>query len=274
MTPRPRKPSSTQDSGAAAPTATAAQQFKPVESVRAYQLIADSIEEQIVSGALKPGDRLPSERELVVRFGSGRSTIREALRVLESNRLVRSRPGDPRGPEILPFSADPMRKSMQRLAAGGDIASLLEFRMVVEPAANLLAAVNRTDAQLLELERANARMNAAIDLGSVEFSRADFEFHRAVAVASGNPLLAVCAEVVQDTVVALISTKIDDSPDERSQMAQSVGHHAEVFAAIRDGHGRRAGWLSRDRLFRYYGEYVPEPKRTRLQALVEEFDTP
>ena len=250
------------------------QGFKPVESVRAYQQIADAIEEQIVSGRLKPGDRLPSERELVLRFGSGRSTVREALRVLESNRLVRSRPGDPRGPEILPFSADPMRKSMQRLAAGGDIGSLLEFRMVVEPAANLLAAVNRTDSQLLELERLNARMHAAIDKGTAEFGRADFEFHRAIAVASGNPLLAVCAEVVQDTVVTLIKTKIDDSPDEKSVMAQSVRHHGEVFAAIRDGEGRRAGWLARDRLFRYYGEYVPEPKRTRLQALVDEFDTP
>lgn len=246
--------------------------FTPVTAVRAYQQIADAIEEQILAGRFRPGDRLPSERELVQHFGSSRSTVREALRVLESNCLIRSRPGDPKGPEVLPFSADPMRKSMQRLMAGGDVASVLEFRMVLESAASMLAARSRTPEQVAELDTLNTRMRQAIDDGSAAFSRADFEFHRSVAAASGNPLLAVCADVVQDTVVTLITTKIDDSVDRRSQMAESVRHHHEVFAAIRDGDGRRAAWLSRDRLFGYYGEYVPEPQRGRLRALVEEFN--
>lgn len=79
-------------------------QFQPVQPVRAYQRIVEQIEEALSRGDLVPGQRLPSERELVTQFAVSRSTVREALRVLESNGMVRSRPGDPNGPEILPFS--------------------------------------------------------------------------------------------------------------------------------------------------------------------------
>ena len=79
--------------------------FQPVQPVRAYQRIVEQVEDALVRGELAPGQRLPSERELVTQFAVSRSTVREALRVLESNGVVRSRPGDPNGPEILPFSS-------------------------------------------------------------------------------------------------------------------------------------------------------------------------
>jgi len=72
--------------------------FQQVQPVRLYQRIVEQIEDALARGELKPGQRLPSERELVVQFGASRSTVREALRVLESNGVVRSRPGDPDGP--------------------------------------------------------------------------------------------------------------------------------------------------------------------------------
>ncbi|MGI8717025.1 MAG: FadR/GntR family transcriptional regulator, partial [Lapillicoccus sp.] len=76
--------------------------FRPVTSVRLSQGIVEQVEQALASGELRPGQRLPSERELVVQFGASRSTVREALRVLESTGVVRSRPGDPHGPEVLP----------------------------------------------------------------------------------------------------------------------------------------------------------------------------
>ena len=86
-------------------------QFQPVQTVRAYQRIVEQVEEALARGDLAPGQRLPSERELVAQFAVSRSTVREALRVLESNGVVRSRPGDPNGPEILPFSHSALRVS-------------------------------------------------------------------------------------------------------------------------------------------------------------------
>lgn len=247
--------------------------FQPVESVRAYQQIADQIERAVLSGELKPGDRLPSERELVEQFQVGRSSVREALRVLESNNLVRSRLGDPRGPQVLPISADPLRKTMTRFASlqQGSFAALVQFRMIMESSANLLAAQYRTDDHLDAMERANARMRTTIDGNFEEFSQADFEFHQVVAQASGNPLLEVCGDAVRGTVVTLIQTKIADAADRRWQMQQSIHHHDEVFAAIRDHDSPRAAWLARDRLYDYYLDYVDEQDQAGLRALVDEF---
>ena len=90
-------------------------QFRPVQPVRAYERIVEQVEDAMARGELKPGQRLPSERELVTQFAVSRSTVREALRVLASNGVVRSRPGDPRGPEVLAFSTNGLAKQMTRL---------------------------------------------------------------------------------------------------------------------------------------------------------------
>lgn len=250
--------------------------FRPVESMRAYQQVVDQIENAVLSGELKPGDRLPSERELVEQFQVGRSSVREALRVLQSDNLVWSRLGDPRGPQVLPISADPLRKTMIRFASvqEGSFATLVQFRMIMESSANLLAAQYRTDEHLLAMERANARMRAGVDGDHEVFGQADFEFHQVVARASGNPLVEVCGDAVRDTVLTLIRTKLADAPDRRSQMQQSVTHHDEVFAAIRDHEGPRAAWLARERLYAYYRDYVDEQDRPGLRALVDETRKP
>src|SRR3954466_7019859 len=108
--------------------------FRHVEPVRLYQRIVQQIEDAITRGELKPGQRLPSERELVTQFAASRPTVREALRVLESNGIVRSRPGDPNGPEILPFSSTALRKQMVRLARVDELtlAELIAFRMIMD----------------------------------------------------------------------------------------------------------------------------------------------
>src|SRR3954462_955210 len=108
--------------------------FRPVQPVRAYQRIVEQIEEALARGDLSPGQRLPSERELVTQFAVSRSTVREALRVLASNGVVRSRPGDPNGPEILPYSLGALRKQMTRLARVDELSlrELIGFRMIMD----------------------------------------------------------------------------------------------------------------------------------------------
>lgn len=247
--------------------------FQPVQPVRAYERIVEQVEEAVLRGDLLPGSRLPSERELMTQFSVSRSTVREALRVLESGGVVRSRPGDPHGPEVLPFSSGTLRKQMMRLAHvdGVTLAELVAFRMVLDGSANELAAALRTAEQLAEMEARLADMRAALDLGYEQFSEADVAFHEAVARASGNGLLQVCADVVRGVVLGLIADKIEHSPDSRSLMEESLHHHAEVFAAVRDGDGRQASRLARANLYDYYAGYLPEADRGALATLV---DTP
>jgi GntR family transcriptional regulator, transcriptional repressor for pyruvate dehydrogenase complex len=247
-------------------------QFQPVQPVRAYQRIVEQIEEALARGDLAPGQRLPSERELVVQFAVSRSTVREALRVLESNGVVRSRPGDPNGAEILPYSHGALRKQLVRLARVDELSlsELIGFRMIMDGAAIQLASRLRTTEQLAEMEKALVAMRAAIEVDFEEFSEADVAFHDAVARSSRNSLIQVCNEVVRGVVLSLISDKISHASNSRALMLKSLQHHTDVVDAIRTGDGHAAARLARQNLYDYYAGYVPEPDRDLLRALIDE----
>lgn len=247
-------------------------EFSRVRPVRVYERIVEQVEAAIASGSLRPGERLPSERDLVTQFGASRATVREALRVLEAGGVVRSRPGDPHGPEVLPFTTDALTKQVSRLATVEHlgIGELLAYRMVMDAAANQLAAVLRTDAQLARMEEAIELMRHRLEDGFDAFSRADVAFHEAVAEATGNTMLQVCTEVVREVVVSLIADKIASVPNSRELMQESLGHHAEVVAAIRARDGALAARLAKRHLYDYYSEHVPVAERAPLQALLDD----
>ncbi|MET7990606.1 FadR/GntR family transcriptional regulator [Amycolatopsis sp. NPDC005232] len=244
--------------------------FEPVAPVRAYERIVEQIEEAVVSGRLKPGERLPGERELMTQFGVGRSTVREALRVLQAAELIRSRPGDPRGPEVLAASPVALHRSMHRLARADHVglAELLQFRMVLDGSAHLLAAQLRTEADLSALDTALAAMRAGAQEGFAQFSRADVAFHETIARASRNPLLVVSAEVVRGVVLELIEDKLSHARDRSALMQSWLGHHAEVLEAVRAADGELAARLARRALYDNYAEYVPEEQRGLLTPLL------
>ncbi|MGW4407738.1 FadR/GntR family transcriptional regulator [Nonomuraea sp. NPDC004702] len=263
--------------------------FEPVRAVRAYERVVEQVEEAIESGALGPGARLPSERELMVQFSVGRSTVREALRVLQARGLVRSRPGDPNGAEVLPFSPAALHKSMTTLARVAELslAELVQFRMVLDSSAVLLAARLRTEEQLAEMEAAIAGMRAAMRAAAPAatasasasatasasdhdaFSAADVAFHDVVVAASGNTLIQVCTDVVRSVVLGLIAGKIADAPDRESLMRRSIRHHEEVLAAVRAGDGATAARLLRRSMYDYYAVHLPDAERPALRALLE-----
>ncbi len=247
-------------------------QFQPVQPVRAYQRIVEQIEEALARGELSPGQRLPSERELVTQFAVSRSTVREALRVLESNGIVRSRPGDPNGPEILPYSQSALRKQMVRLARVDELtlSELIGFRMIMDGAAIQLASRLRTEQQLAAMEKTLVAMRAAIEVDFEAFSEAEVTFHDAVAQASRNSLIQVCNEVVRGVVLSLISDKISPARNSRALLLESLQHHAEVVEAIRARDGHEAARLARQYLYDYYASYVPKAGREPLRALIDE----
>lgn len=245
--------------------------FEPVRTVRAYERIVEQIEAAVESGSLQPGERLPSERELMAQFAVSRSTVREALRVLQARGLVRSRPGDPHGAEVLPFSPAALHKSMTTLARVDELSlgELVQFRMVLDASANLLAARLRTDEELAEMDAAIERMRAAIAVSYDEFSAADVAFHDAVERASRNKLIQICTDVVRSIVLDLIAEKIAAAADREALMRQTIRHHEEVLAAIRAGEGLPAARMSRQAMYDYYVGYVPEEERPALRILLE-----
>ncbi|MGA6162873.1 FadR/GntR family transcriptional regulator [Amycolatopsis magusensis] len=245
-------------------------EFEPVAPVRAYERVVEQVEQAVFSGRLKAGERLPSERELMTQFGVSRSTVREALRVLQAGGMIRSKPGDPRGPEILPASPVNLHKSMHRLARAETLSltELLQFRMLLEGSAYLLAARLRTDEQLAELETAMAAMTVAAEAGYEEFSRADIAFHEIIARATQNTLIVVCGEVVRGIVLDLIEDKLSHADDRSALMSAWLAHHREVFDAVRVRDGELAQRLARRAIFDHYSDYVPVRDRPLLFPLL------
>ncbi|MDQ0378144.1 DNA-binding FadR family transcriptional regulator [Amycolatopsis thermophila] len=244
--------------------------FEPVSPVRAYERIVEQIERAVLTGRLRPGERLPGERELMARFGVSRSTIREALRVLQASEVIRSRPGDPRGPEILPASPATLQKSLDRLARAETLglAELVQFRMILEGSAYRLAAELRTESDLAELRSALEAMTSSLD-DYATFSRADVAFHEVVARAGRNALIVVCGKVVRGVVLELIAGKLENSSDRQALMRASVAHHKEVLRAVEAGDGPLAAKLARRALYDYYAEYVSAAERVVLEHLLD-----
>lgn len=245
--------------------------FNKVTPVRAYEGVVSQVEAAIFEGRLLPGHRLPSERDLMTQFEVSRATVREALRVLESNGLVRSRPGDPNGgAEVQRSSTKTLSKAMMTFARLGQmgIPELVQFRMIVEGSAIRLAAVMHDSAGLDAMVDAYRRMSDREGGDYEEFSRADVDFHHSVARCSGNPLLAACSEVAHDMVLDLIQDKLAAAPDSAAVMKESTARHGEYLKAIKARNGVKAETLARQDLLEYYGPYTDDQGRGAMSALL------
>ena len=151
--------------------------------------IAHQLETRILEGSLKPGDRLPAERELAVELGVSRPSLREAIKQLVSRELLVSRHGG--GTYVTDRLAtsfiDPWQQLIDQHPSLQD--DMLEFRHLLEASAAELAAQRATDADLLRLDAAYARLDAAY-LGADRSAQvaADVAFHLTVAESAHNAL--------------------------------------------------------------------------------------
>lgn len=246
--------------------------FKPIQRVRAYESVVGQIEAAIYAGELSPGERLPSERELMVQFGVSRATVREALRVLESSGLIRLRHGSSAGgAEVRAFSTDVLRRSLTSLIhlANVDLAGTVEFRMVIEGAATHLAAEARTDAQLEDIRLRNEEVHRHAARDDQEaFKDADAAFHQAVAQSSGNPLLSSCGEVIHALVINLVGEKLVRARNSRALMEEIVERHGRIVAAIEARDPDSAAATARQDIYDYYGPWLDDHGRSRLSSLM------
>jgi DNA-binding FadR family transcriptional regulator len=163
----------------------------------AYQQVADQLRDLVLQGGLDPGQRLPVEAELTEMFGVSRSTVREALRVLSSQNLVRTVRGVGGGSFVTQPDASHVTVFLQAslgLLSGSDevtLDELLEAREMLEVPATRLAAERATDHDRAELQACLEPTNGATD----ELGKAR-DLHSVIAAAAHNSLLAVMADAV------------------------------------------------------------------------------
>ena len=146
------------------------------------------IKEMIVSGELRPGDRLPREADLAARLGLSRNSLREAVRALSLVRILDVRQGD--GTYVTSLESDVLLDAMSfvlDLHQDRGVLDILAARRILEAAATALAAEHIDDGELDELRRL---LETSADFATAEeFVEYDLEFHHRIAVASRNPVL-------------------------------------------------------------------------------------
>lgn len=198
------------------------------------------LREQITSGAWPVGGRLPTEMELAGALGVGRSTVREAVRVLVHAGLLDTRQGV--GTFVTATSAIPDWDARLRRAR---VLEVYEVRQALELKAAVLAAERRTPQDIERIERALAERNRTRAGGSnVDFVDADLAFHRAVVAAAHNPLLedvfAFFATALREGLLKLVADELADARDS--------GHHDRLTAAISAGDAAAAARATAENL--------------------------
>ncbi|QTG82605.1 FadR/GntR family transcriptional regulator [Arthrobacter crystallopoietes] len=243
--------------------------FTPAVPTLTYERVVQQIEEAILSREIEPGQHLPSERELMVQFSVSRPTIREALRVLQSQGLIASRPGGRSGPEVLAVSPDSLGRSFTTMAriASLSLSELVQFRIVLESSACQLAAALHTEEQVEKMRDAVERMEAEVANGSDSFNRADLDFHAAVWEASHNSLLRICGEAVAGSILNLMNDRMERSGNSTAAMEGAVERDRAIFQAIAAGDATAAGTTARNAIAAYFAEYLDEEGARGLSAL-------
>lgn len=195
---------------AASPTASLLNQKRPLQVLKAPQILASRIKRLIVSGQLKEGDKLPTESILMEEFGVSRPTLREAYRILEAERLVSIARGAKGGAVI--HAPDPHMISSYALmvlqAEGTTVAEVYQARMAFEPAAVRLVVQHAQATAPAILREALAHERDVI-ADPLAFSVAIARFHRLLVELSGNrPLIHLwdsMHQVVEQHQVQVVS---------------------------------------------------------------------
>jgi GntR family transcriptional repressor for pyruvate dehydrogenase complex len=172
--------------------------YSRIQSSRLYEQIVEQIEQLILDGKLRPGDQLPSERELAEQFSVSRTAVREAVKALSEKGLVEIEAG--RGTFITQGVSKALRHSLDwvvRFGEGNRLADLVQVRAILEPEIAVLAAEKATEQDIESLERAVNVMDSAIDNADV-YVEADLEFHLALASATQNHLITTLIDPIVD----------------------------------------------------------------------------
>jgi len=208
---------------------------------KAYEQIAAVLRGRVVAGELEPGHRLPTETMLATEFGVSRATVREALRQLDAQSLIRTSKGATGGSYVTLPSAGHLSASLRSgiglLADAQDVSldELLEARELLEVPAARLAAQRR---QEHDLERLRAAIpGSPLELGAQEQFAHNADFHSVVLEASGNVLLAIAAQPVFDVLQTRLARSTLGSRFHRTINT----HHRAIAAAIEAGDEVTAG---------------------------------
>ncbi|MGP6172328.1 FadR/GntR family transcriptional regulator [Microbacterium sp. A196] len=221
---------------------------------RAWQLVLEHIEQCFLDARLGPGDRLPSERELAAQLGVGRSSVREAFRVLEIIGLIRtsSGSGPSSGAIVIATPSDGLSVLMrlQVAARAFPLADVVQTRLVLEDA--VAASLASNDIRDLSEPRRLLDAMDADDLSAEDFLALDAQFHLSLAESSGNVVITAMMAGLRTAIESYVldaSTRIDGWD---AMTARLRAEHRDIVAAFEAADADAARRRVRDHITTYY----------------------
>ena len=208
------------------------QQLQPIELSRnsdsLYRQIVEIWKGEILAGTLKPGDMLPSERELAAALNVSRIPVREAMKVLEYLGIVEHI----RGKGVYVRQPDPSHLlnalGPMLMATPTLISELFEARLLFEPHAAYLAAINHTTDDLEKIEESLRQMEAGIEY-NLDVAMNSYDFHHAVILASHNTVMLMLSSFL----IELQRQSRRSTLRSKERMNEALGHHKEIYEKIR-----------------------------------------
>lgn len=209
----------------------------PQPGSRAWEQVLARLEQMLLSGEVTPGQRLPGERVLAANLGVGRSSVREALRVMEALGLLRAQTGS--GPSAgamivsRPTGGMSMLMRMQVAAQGFPVSDVVQTRLVLETEVMRTLAARRPAPDLATaVELLDAMDDAA--LSETEFLILDSQFHVALADAAGNQVVAAMMAGLRESIEAYVVGGVDVAawPTTCTRLRHE---HRGLVSAVEDG---------------------------------------
>jgi DNA-binding FadR family transcriptional regulator len=234
---------------------------------RSHETILRRIEQQLASGELSPGDRLPAERTLAEQLGVSRPSVREALRVLEALGVLEVTGGQGRdsGAVVVarPGAAIGTAMRMHVATRGLPMADLVETRVLLETAAvRRLGERVRTEpdgpALLAPAEVILERMTDP-ELPPQIFHRLDTGFHVALTEAAGNVVVAVIMASLREAIEAYVLAAVPGLPDWTATAGTLRRQHAALLTALRQGDGALAAEVVERHIRRFFAQAAAAP---------------
>ncbi|MEU6148332.1 FCD domain-containing protein [Streptomyces sp. NPDC047081] len=217
------------------------------------------IEQRILDGRLRAGEKLPSERDLVNALGVGRTSVREALRALEAMGIIEARTGSgPDAGSMITGRTTPALANLLRLhlaLAQISLADLVETRVQLERSAARGAAAARTPEDIDRLAQLITAMKSP-ELEHQQFNALDTEFHVTVARISGNALTADLMQALRDAVESRMVAAFARLSDWRSVADAVVAEHEGILRAIEKSDPDAAADLVGEHIVRFYRDQI------------------
>ena len=202
-------------------------EFQAVRKTRVSEEIINQIRDLITSGQLKVGDRLPAEREFAKILQVGRSTVREAIRALESLGILQARPGEGTFLVANPGEQKPDAITANAFKSWENQRKLFEVRLVIEPDLAALAARRASSSQIVKMRETLQDQEASVKHGEINI-KADTTFHFLLAEAAQNEILLR----IMDSLMSLLHETREASLHTGNRSVSSLKQHKAILRAI------------------------------------------